>query len=122
MDEERRQAPRVEAAGKITLILESGKTISGSVLDISEDGAKAFVGEKILPHTPCKFQIEAQGRFQISGSGAVLYASAAEDSSKKQGYSVGIRFTEISPSDVQRIRSHVHIIFLKDIREKEKDA
>ena len=103
---ERRKYPRVGINGLVKLVSLNSKEIYGSLLDISEGGFRIFTAGTVSLRHHYSFMFKVDNSV-ILGYGEIVHINKNEYMGI-EGNILGIRFIEVNPINMQRIRKYVY--------------
>lgn len=106
MAQERRSAPRTKIDCKITVISDFRILIFNTeVENIGEGGIRVFLKEKLDPKAKLDIEIFPPDKgFPIKCKGELIWMNEKAPEKGERLFDAGIRFTEISPEEKNRIK------------------
>lgn len=105
---ERRRYRRAEIKGSIKISGMNIQEFTGTIINLSQNGIKAFSKNNIYPLSLCKFNFAMNSDYAITGSGQVIYSEFVDNADEaKKGYILGIQFLELDYKDIMVIHKYI---------------
>lgn len=105
---ERRKYKRAEIRGITKLWDENDHEIFGTIMDISENGAKIFSKNSMDPTKYCNFQFYLHSNYKILGYGKIMHITPIFHPTNGEGYLLGLQFLKLSDNDLAEIKKYVN--------------